>query len=481
MALDMCKKGDMMWDLLIKNADYVSEHQIEHGNIYVKDGKIAAISAELLAGDAKETIDATGRLVFPGFIDTHCHSRDGSKGAWYKEDFAHSSRAAAVGGITTILEMPNCNPAIYNVENLHDLIKTITPKAYVDFGVWGLCLGKLNNDSLQALADAGVVAFKFFWGYAIDAKNYQLIYNYEEGMKDVIPPMGNGEVYQLFRAVAKTGKLVGIHAEDFSIIKELTNEVRATGADDYEAMIASRPPLSETVVIDTAIQIAEATGAHLHILHLATGEGVPYIRRAQQEGYPITAETCPHYLTLTAEDYARVGTAMKGYPPVRRKKDQDELWAALREGVIAYVCSDHAPHSPEEKAKDLWSAPAGMVNIETMVPLMIDAVNAGKLTWQELVRVLSAEPAKMYGLYPHKGAIQVGADADIVLVDPEKKWTVDQEKLQSRTKLSAYHGMTLKGKIERTILRGHTVMNDGEICGGAEGRFVRPDKETERL
>lgn len=164
MALDMCKEGDMMWDLLIKNADYVSEHQIEHGNIYVKDGKIAAISAELLAGDAKETIDATGRLVFPGFIDTHCHSRDGSKGAWYKEDFAHSSRAAAVGGITTILEMPNCNPAIYNVENLHDLIKTITPKAYVDFGVWGLCLGKLNNDSLQALADAGVVAFKFFWG-----------------------------------------------------------------------------------------------------------------------------------------------------------------------------------------------------------------------------------------------------------------------------------------------------------------------------
>ncbi len=128
---------------------------------------------------------------------------------------------------------------------------------------------------MQALADAGVVAFKFFWGYAIDAKNYQLIYNYEEGMKDVIPPMGNGEVYQMFRAVAKTGKLVGIHAEDFSIIKELTNEVRATGADDYEAMIASRPPLSETVVIDTAIQIAEATGAHLHILHLATGRRRP--------------------------------------------------------------------------------------------------------------------------------------------------------------------------------------------------------------
>lgn len=466
----------MMWDLLIKNADYVSEYQIEHGNIYVKDGRIVAISAELLDGIVKETIDADGKIVFPGFIDAHCHSRDGAKGAWYKEDFEHSSRAAAAGGITTILEMPNCNPAIYNVENLNSLIETITPKAYVDFGVWGLCLGKLNNTSLQNLADAGVVGFKFFWGYAIDAKTYQLVYNYEEGMEDVIPPMGNGEVYQMFRAVAKTGKLIGIHAEDFSIIKELTEEVRAAGANDYEAMLTSRPPLSETVVIDTAIQLAKATGVHLHILHLAAGEGVPYIRRAQQEGYPITAETCPHYLTLTADDYARVGTAMKGYPPIRRRSDQDVLWAALREGVLSYVCSDHAPHSKEEKARDIWSAPAGTVNIETMVPLMVNAVSEGKLTWQQLVRVLSAEPARMYGLYPRKGNIQIGADADIVLVDPRKEWTVDQEKLQSKTKLSAYHGMTLKGKIERTILRGHTVMNGGEICGGAQGHFIHSGK-----
>ena len=172
---------------------------------------------------------------------------------------------------------------------------------------------------------------------------------------------------------------------------------------------------------------------------------------------------------------------MKGYPPVRSKADQEALWAALREGVLSYVCSDHAPHSAEEKKKDIWSAPAGMVNIETMVPLMINAVNAGKITWQELVRVLSAGPARMYGLYPRKGTIQVGADADIVLVDPEREWTVDQEKLQSRTKLSAYHGMTLKGKIERTILRGYTVMNGGQICGNAEGRFVRPDKEAKAL
>ena len=152
---------------------------IENGYIEISGKKITAVKKGIPDKISPEDINAEKGTVYPGFIDAHCHSRDGSKGAWYKEDFEHSSRAAAVGGITTILEMPNCNPAIYNVENLQDLIKTITPKAYVDFGVWGLCLGKLNNDSLQALADAGVVGFKFFWGYAIDAKTNQLIYNYE--------------------------------------------------------------------------------------------------------------------------------------------------------------------------------------------------------------------------------------------------------------------------------------------------------------
>ena len=219
----------MIWDKLIKNAHMVTASGDSHGDIYIKDGRIAAITQcgkEEGLGEAAEVIDAAGMLVFPGFIDTHCHSRDGSKGAWQKEDFAHSSMAAAAGGITTILEMPNCNPAIYSVENLQDLIETITPKAY---GVWGLCLGDLNKDQLKPLADAGVVAFKFFWGYAIDAKTYQLIYNYEEGMKDVIPPFSTGEVYELFRNVAKTGKKIAIHAEDFGIIKTLTAEAREKG------------------------------------------------------------------------------------------------------------------------------------------------------------------------------------------------------------------------------------------------------------
>ena len=229
-----------MWDHIIKNGAVVSGTDTQKANIYIKDGKIAAITAEELPGEAKEVTDASGRYVLPGFIDTHVHSRDGRNGAHYKEDFYHSSMAGACGGITTIYEMPNCNPAVYNVEKMQDLIDVITPKAFVDFGVWGLCLGPLNNHELAALDKAGVVGFKFFWGYAIDSKTYQLIYNYKEGMENVIPPLDVGQVYKIFREVAKTGKMVAIHAEDFDLIKTLTAEVKASGETDYAAMLPPR-------------------------------------------------------------------------------------------------------------------------------------------------------------------------------------------------------------------------------------------------
>lgn len=215
--------------------------------------------------------------------------------------------AGACGGITTIYEMPNCNPAVYNVDKMNDLIEVITPKAFVDFGVWGLCLGPLNNHELAAMNKAGVVGFKFFWGYAIDSKTYQLIYNYKEGMENVIPPLDLGEVYKIFREVAKTGKMLGIHAEDFDVIKLLTAEVKASGETDYAAMLRSRPVLSETLVIETAIQLSKELGTHLHILHLACGDGVDLIREAQKKGIHVTGETCPHYLALTDQDAAELG------------------------------------------------------------------------------------------------------------------------------------------------------------------------------
>ena len=463
-----------MWDHIIKNGTIVTGSESQKANIYIKNGKIAAITADELPGEAKEVTDASGRYVLPGFIDTHVHSRDGRNGSHYKEDFFHSSMAAACGGITTIYEMPNCNPAVYNVDKMNDLIEVITPKAFVDFGVWGLCLGPLNNNELSAMSKAGVVGFKFFWGYAIDAKTYQLIYNYQEGMKDVIAPLDLGEVYKIFREVARTGKKLGIHAEDFDVIKLLTAEVKNSGETDYAAMLRSRPVLSETLVIETAIQLSRELGTHLHILHLACGEGVDLIRAAQQRGIPVTGETCPHYLALTDQDAAELGSMIKGYPPVRTKYDQDKLWEGLRDGTLSLVCSDHAPHSVDEKRQDLWTAPAGMATTETMAMIMLDGVSKHKITINDVARLMSENPAKEFGTYPMKGSMVLGTDADFAIVDLDDRYVFDQNSMHSRTKLSPYHGRTFQGRVVKTILRGCSIAKDGEIIGAPGGHFIKP-------
>ncbi|MCE5235987.1 MAG: allantoinase AllB [Clostridiaceae bacterium] len=463
----------MIWDHIITNGTVVTSAETFQANIYVKNGKIAAITNEEVEGEALEVTDARGLYVLPGLIDAHVHSRDGYHGPHHKEDFFHSSMAGAAGGITTIFEMPNANPAVYSVETMNQLIECITPKAHVDFGVWGLSLGELNRSEILPLAKAGVVGFKFFWGYAIDSKNYQLIYNYQEGMENVIPPLDEGEIYCIFREVQKTGKLIAIHAENFSIINKLTAEVKKEGGTDYEAFLRSRPPLSELTVIQTAISLSRELHTRLHILHLAAGDGVELIRRARAEGLSVTAETCPHYLALTDRDYAVSGSLLKGYPPVRTKYDQDLLWKGLADGAISCVSSDHAPHTPEEKKKDLWSAPAGMTNIETMAPILLNAVNEGKLTINRMADVMSTQQAKLYGVYPRKGAILPGSDADFTLVDLNAEHVVDQEKLHSRTKLTPFHGRKLKGKVAKTILRGKTIACDGEITAQPFGRFVK--------
>ena len=189
-----------MWDRIIKNGILVTGTNSENADIYIKDGKIAKVApaSRDAAEDAREVIDASGKYVLPGLIDTHVHSRDGRIGAHHKEDFSYSTAAAAAGGITTIFEMPNCNPTIYSEENLNSLVEIVEPKALVDFGVWGLCLGDLNKDEIPKLDKGGVIGYKFFWGYAIDSNEYQLIYNYEPGMEGVIPPLDNGEVMKTF-------------------------------------------------------------------------------------------------------------------------------------------------------------------------------------------------------------------------------------------------------------------------------------------
>lgn len=468
-----------MWDHAVLNGTIVTDKEIYPGNIYIKGGKIARITSQTLPEDAAETTDATGKLVFPGFIETHAHSRDGKLATGEKEDFSTSTAAAAATGITTMFEMPNCYPPLYSAAKVKDLVEVVTPKAHVDFAIWGLALGDANLSQIPAIAEAGVIGFKFFWGYAIDQNTYQLIYNYSPDMKDVLPPPDEGEIYRLFEKIKKTGLRVGVHAENFNIIKARTEYEKARGHRDYEALLRMHPVSCETSVIDTAIDMAEEIGLPLHILHVGVGAGVEHIRQAQKRGVDVTAETCSHYLMLTNKDFGRCGSLLKTYPLIRTERDQAQVWDGLKDGTIGWVCSDHAPHTMADKQKDLWSAPAGISGMEALSPVILNAVSEGKLSLYQAAAVGSANAARTFGLYPRKGTIAVGADGDLAIVDMNREYVFDQSKMKSKAKWTPYDGMHFKGQVVKTILRGRTVMEDGVVTDECHGAFVRPDAPQE--
>lgn len=461
-----------MYDLLIYGGTIVTATESMKANVYVQDEKIAAITSPFVKMDAKQVVDASGKYIYAGFIDSHVHSRDG--GATHKEDFFHSTRAAVAGGLTTVFEMPNAVPAVVDKESFMEQKANLLSKAHVDFAMWGLCVGKLNNDKLMELSECGVGAFKFFWGYAINKKNYSLIYNYDPEDQNVIPPFDDGEVYSIFEHVAETKKPVAIHAENADLIKELTAGVNPKNYEnEFEALLACRPNLAEVLVVKTAIEFSKDTGARLHILHVSAKETPGLIRDARQKGIAVTGETCPHYLYLTDKDYDRIGSMIKCYPPVRHQEDQDALWEGLQDGALSLVCSDHAPHTPKEKEGSLFKIPSGMCGLETLAPLMIQAVNDGKITKEQLADVLSEQPAKMFGVYPQKGSMEIGTDADFTIVDFDRIYEVDAKKFQSVSKVTAFDGMKIRGCAVYGILRGHVIMKDGEVLEDHPiGKFI---------
>lgn len=464
----------MKWDHIVKNGNIVLNETIEKGNLYIKDGRIEAISKEELLGEAKEVTDAKGKYVLPGLIDTHIHSRDG--GATYKEDFSYSTTAAAVGGITTVFEMPNTNPSVNTRENFLKQKQNLESKANIDFGLWGISLGDLNKDNLQELHDSGVIGIKYFWGYAVDKENFQLVYNYDPSLENVMPPCDDGEVYEIFKSVAKTGNVLAIHAENSDLMHRLAQHVTNEDGNDYDAFLSSRPQLAEVLTVQTAIEFTRELGTRLHILHVTSKRSVELIRAAQKEGLPVTAETCPHYLFLTNESYKEIGPVMKVFPLVKEQKDQDEIWKGIADGTISSVCSDHAPHTEEEKSGDLWTMPAGMCGVETIVPLMLNAVNEGKLSIFKFAELLSSNPAKNFGIYPTKGSLTVGSDADLTIIDIDHQWTIKREELHSKSKITAYDGFDITGKPIQTIVRGKTVMKDGSIVNRGFGKLIKRNK-----
>jgi allantoinase len=455
----------------ILNGRIVSPDGQIDASIVCEDGTIVSLHGPDEKLRVDDQIDASGLLVFPGFIDPHVHSRE--PGQTEKEDFSHSTRAAAAGGITSILEMPNALPPLSDVATFRSRVREFASKAFVDFGLWGISLGHENLDDLQPLVAEGVVGIKLFWGYALDRKTRALVYNIDPARRaDVIPPPDNGEVLDVFRTMAEAGGLLAAHCEDRSILDAAA--ARTAGSDEYEAFLATRPDLAEATTIAIGAEFARETRCRFHVVHVSSARGAAIVRERQREGVPISAETCPQYLTLTDESFASVGPAMKVFPPVRRQADRDALWNAVNDGTITSIGSDHAPHTPAEKQGDLASQPAGAVGIETMVRVLLNEIQAGWAAPERLAWALSEGTARLYGLYPKKGAIRLGSDADFTLVAPHAEWEIRNDRLHSKHPLSPWHGFRGKGLPVATILGGQVIMQNGELVGEPSGTLVRP-------
>jgi allantoinase len=459
--------------LLVTNGELITPSGPLRADLLCADGVITGVLDTGTRVDADERYDAAGKLVFPGFIDPHVHSRD--PGLSHKEDFDHSTRGALTGGVTTVLEMPNAVPPVDSAEVFEQRRAQHERSAWTDFGLWGLALGEPNLDQIGPMFAAGAVGVKLFWGYALHRETRALVYNLgDESPDKLLMPPPNGQVLRLFAEVARHGGLLAAHCEDKDVLAT-SQELLGHPIESYQDLLDARPATAEATTISIATEFAKATGCRFHVVHLASAAGLDAVRWARRRGVAVSAETCPQYLTLTDRDYPRVGPVMKVYPPIRGQADQDALWEGLAEDSIVSVGSDHAPHTVEEKSRGFATQPAGAVGCETFGPVLIDAMLRGKITPARLAEVAATATAELYGLYPGKGVIRPGSDADLVIVDPEARRTVRNEELIAKQPVSPWHGVELRGAPVATVLRGEVVVRDREIVAPRRGRFVRAE------
>ncbi len=442
-------------DLVVRGGRLVSATGTVAAGVAVRDGVIVAVAADDALPEGRQTIDAAGHYVIPGVIDPHVHFR--SPGYEYKEDWASGTAAAALGGVTTVLEMPNTDPPTATVEGLRAKQEVAARSAHVDYGIYGL-LGQDNLEALPGLARHGVVGLKCFMG------------------NNPIGRLDDGAMLEGFETAARLGLRIAVHAENAVIIERKSERLRRAGRRDPLAHLESRPSVCAVEAVGRAIALAEAAGAALHIAHESSRESLPLIRQAKARGLDLTVETCPHYLLLNADDMARLGPLLRVNPPVRAAGHAEALWAGLADGTIDMLATDHAPHAPAEKlVDDIWECWSGLGGLETAMPLLLTEVSRGRVTLPDYVRWSSLAPARAWGLYPRKGTLAVGADADLVILDLERDDTVRGERFHSKSKLTPFEGVRTRGAPVCTIVRGRVVMRDGKLEGPAGwGRMVTP-------
>lgn len=450
-------------DLVITNGTVVTSDAMFPADLAIHEGRFVAIAEPGSLGlDAAQVYDATGNYVLPGVIDGHVHFRE--PGLEYKEDFGTGSRAAVMGGVTTVIDMPNTKPPTDNPEHVELKRRLAGEKAYCDFGILGLVVQE-NVAELQPMARSGVVGYKCFLGETVGN----------------IPAPDDGMLLDAFREIAAVGLRVGFHAENNEIMQHLIRQIKATGRTDALAHVDSRPALAEVESIQRMGLFAKYTGTKIHIFHLSSRDGLEMIDEWRAKGVDITTETGAHYSFLTSADMSTLGSMLRMNPPVREPGHGDFLVAGLADGRVTSIATDHSPHTKEEKLNDdIWKAISGFAGVETSVRLFLTyGVHANRMSLQQYVRASSEGPARTWSLYPRKGAIRLGSDGDLTIIDLDKEGVIREAEMHGKNNANPFEGHKTRGQAVATIVRGRIVMRDGELTGPPAGRMVRPAPSAE--
>lgn len=451
-----------MTELFIVGGTVYTRDGPQEAGIHITDGVITGVGGDREVPTGAKIVDATGMYVLPGAIDVHVHSRD--PGFPDKEDFGTLTAAAAAGGVTVVIDMPNTVPAVDNAGVLEAKAALAHSKAHVDFGLWGLIRSSTSPDQLEAMAAAGAVGFKAYLAYAFSLSRKQVQYSPGMDDPDLEAPADYGTLARVAPVIADLGLPLAVHAEDPTVLAAFRRPLL-----DYADLLESRPPDAEAVAISAAAAVAKEAGARMHVAHLSSALGLNAAEDAMRIGTRLTCETCPQYLFLTGADFDRVGNAMKMLPPIRTAADRYALIDGLNRGTISVVSTDHAPHTDEEKARPFGEAPAGSPGVQTLLLACLQLAKELGNVWMA-PRWVSEGPAALVGFQESKGAIAPGFDADLVIVDPSRRTTVGPDQMRSRQRHGALEGMVFDFEIKDVLLRGESVLRGS----APRGRMVRP-------
>lgn len=450
----------MTIDLIITGKVVTHYGVFERTSLGVKDGKIVSIGKKESMAGAAEELDVADLLILPGVVDAHVHSLgDANEGHW------NSTSAAAAGGVTTINDHPlDLGGAPTSAKDIKEKAVRTSEEALVDFSLFAEGVPEKLED-IPDVANTGITGYKVLMHATSGAASY--------GVRGV----DDGELYAIFELIGKEDQVVMIHAENEWIVNYLVDKWTKEGKTYLAAHHETRPDVSETVAVATAIELARALDCRLHLVHISVPRSFDMIEQARKEGVKVTGETCPHFLLCNHNRWKDIGAQFKINPPLRSEESRLRLWEQLKEGKIHLIASDHAPH-PENHEPVVFDNFSGSPGIETMLPLIYsEGVNEGRISLEELTKLLSYNPAKLLGIYPQKGSLEVGSDADFVVFDPNKEWVVEGEKMRSQSGWSMYEGFKVKGKVETTFVRGKKVYDHGKVVGEkGRGKWIKKIK-----